>query len=266
MSGANIEFVNPNRPYSLFQIFKRNRGPNFTYPDYVSMPTMGLCELACALLVVPDTKVIFEKSGVHGDIGANGEAAISNFIVRYVAAQGWGKPDPANLVASTVLARQLAEGSISFDDKERQIAFIEDKRCDGLGVYERYSPRTPKPLKASEIIPILQWVEQQEELKAPFKPLRGKTFRQGQNFFEDEAEGRSALNRITMMPEQMAVHKYGLFNREFQPLHSLMNAVTEHYIMNKLDRYDGAEAIELMHEPHRIKEIINDLAACGAEH
>ncbi|MEZ5840747.1 MAG: hypothetical protein R3D02_10105 [Hyphomicrobiales bacterium] len=167
MTDDKAEYVNPNRSFRFFRTFRRDRGPNLTYPDFISMPSEGLRDLAFALLEDRVVGPIFRRAGIHGDIGADEEPAISDFVERYVAEQGWEKPDPCNLVIATVLARQLAEGGIARDDRKAQIDFIEDKRCDGLGVYERYSERTPKPMKASEIIPILQWVERQEDLKAP---------------------------------------------------------------------------------------------------
>jgi hypothetical protein len=68
-------------------------------------------------------------------------------------------------------------------------------------------------LKASEVIPILQWVEKQDYLKAPRTALRSKTFRRGQSFFETEEESNRASS-IETMQGQMAISKYGLFNRK----------------------------------------------------
>ncbi len=259
MTTKTTEYINPNKPFRFFRTFKRERPPGGGYPDFVSMPTEGLRKLAFALVDDPMTGPIFQKAGIHGDIGGDEEATISGFVERYVSEQGWEKPDPANLVTSTVLARQLAEGGIARDDRETQIEFIEDKRCDGLGLLDR-----KKPLKASEVIPILHWVERQDDLKASFSKLRGRTFKRGQSFFDSEEEEISAISGVTAVPRQMASHKYGFFNRDHRPLEHLISSITTSYIMCEVDSYDSKDAIDHILKWRFISEkIIYDLDDSG---
>ena len=271
MTSHPKEYVNPNKPFRFFRTYKRERDPNLTYPDFISMPTEGLRDLAFALLEYPDTKLIFEKAGVHGDIGEDEEPVISDFVERYVATQGWEKPDPANLVIATVLARQLAEGSIAREDKKAQTEFIEDKRCDGLGTYERYSPRTPKPLKASEIIPIIRWIDRQNDVKALAAPLRKKKFRPGEYFFDDPKDWSDFSDTLSGFATQAAIHRYGLKNRNIKSLWYYVEGLNHMYANSEIDKYYGADALEYLktffpeNRPSGRNTIINDIDASRLE-
>jgi hypothetical protein len=259
----NGEYINPNKPFRLFRTFHRDRGKDYSYPDHIAMTTDELIELALALVDDPTTGPIFKQAGIHGDIGAEKESRISDLVEAYVAEKEWEKPDPCNLVAATVLARQLAGGGIAPEDKAAQRAFVDDKRCDGLGMWDR-----KRPLKVSEVIPILQWLEQRDELKAPFTKLRNtkEPRRPGQNYFESEEEGRRYTTLIEMMPTQMAYSKYGFANRNLSSVGNLIGSLTSYYTEClygsydiKIDRFDEDAAIAVMTNSYHQKDFINDL-------
>jgi hypothetical protein len=251
-------YVNPNTPFRLFRAFGRPWGVRHTYPDYIAMPTDGLRKMAVELLEDPATRPVFEKAGIHGDIGPPGEAAISDFIEKYVAAQGWEKPDPANLVISTALARQLAAGGIAHKDTQSQLAFIDDKRCDGLDLIpKRDAAKQFKKLTASEVVPILHWIEGQEALKAPWTALRSKHFTRGQSFFQNESDAARART-IALIPGQIAIHKYALGNRKTDALTPLIDNLCSMYAVGQLDHFDEPKAISWM-TIHYQGYVTNDL-------
>lgn len=260
MKNQPQEYQNPNKPFRFFQTFKRPWGPDYTYPDFVSMPTEGLRQLALALFNDPLTGPIFKKAGIHGDIGAGEEQLISDFVEGYVAQHVWEKPDPSNLVVSTVLARQLAEYGIGHDDVISQTAFIENKRCDGLDLQpDKNAKKQYKLLKASEVVLILQWLDRQDDLKAPWTALRSKTFKRGQSFFASEDEGRWHSISMSGTAGQIAVHKYGLGNRSLIAIGSLISDLNSMYAVKEVDGYDDARAFNWMTQSYHNKYIINDV-------
>jgi hypothetical protein len=180
-----------------------------------------------------------------------------------VREEGWERPDAAHLVAATVLARQLAEAAIPLDDVQAQLEFLEDKRCDGLDINPhgtREGRREHKEMKLSEILPFLQWIEGQEELKAPLTALRAKTFLRGQNFYEpDEKEvGDHFFMRIENFACRMAVHKYALSNRDLATIRNVVKTANHMYVENQADHYDSKNMIDQI-KLYRAAQFIDDI-------
>ncbi|MEM7778444.1 MAG: hypothetical protein AAF732_22930 [Pseudomonadota bacterium] len=205
----------------------------------------------------PETGPVFRRIGIHGDVSTDDERAISDRVEAYAAEHGWEWPDPSNLVISTVLARQMAGGGIARDDEPAALAFIDDKRCDGLGLDDT----SRRPLKISEVLPILRQIEANEDLKRPFTALRGTALPPklpSRSYFPDEEDdGSTFYFAIEGFARRLAVQKYALRNRSLQMLSSV-KTLANMYARGDIDRFDGREAIDYMVRDSILGRIIDD--------
>lgn len=207
-------------------------------PTYVPMDDSGLLEIAREMLADGRVRAIIARVGLHGDLTEAEEEEVDTAVIEGAERRRWQDPHPANLYIPIALARQFAEAAIDPADTRSALAFIADRRCDGVVIGK---PSTCKPNRLSELLPIMRALDEQEDITAPFKALRQKTFRHGQRFFEDEDQAKAYYSRASHFVNQQRF-KYALLNRSHHGFNQVVTLL-ELYAVRKIDRLDDEEAI-----------------------
>lgn len=171
-------------------------------------------------------------------LSADDDERISDVVVRCVDERGWKKPNPANLLIAVVLARRFATGEMDPSDREAAFAFIEDRSCDDNDPVRRRM----RPVRVSEIVPLLRAIESRPDIKAPYEAVRGRKLSRGESFFvseQEEDEARFPLLRIT----RDYIIDNALMNRYNDPFNSIKN-ILGMYASRKIEIIDSNFAIE----------------------
>ena len=218
-------------------IYRKYNKEGYT-PVYVPMDDKGLLEIARELLADARIRAIIARVGLHGDLTEAEEEELDKAVIEGAERRRWQDPHPANLYIPIALARQFSEAAIDPDDTGSALAFIADRRCDDVVIGD---PSTCKPNRLSELLPIMRALDEQEDIKAPYKALRQKTFRRGQRFFDDEDQAKAYYGRAFHFVNQQRF-KYALLNRGHHGFNQVV-MLLELFAVRKIDRLDEEEAI-----------------------
>lgn len=218
----------------VFHKYQKNVGDQ----SYIPMADADLFVLAKELYNNVVTRDVFISRGVHGDMTSEEEDVVDRFVVNYVEECKWKSPDPRNIIIAIALARNFAENRISISNEEDAVAFIKDRRCEGV---IPTIPSTYKKPRLSELLPILAAIENKDDLLAPFKTVRGTTpMVPGGAYFAEE-ENRLYISRVRDFVKG-EMQKYCLNNRD-PMLFAMINGVIGMYTRMEIEHLCDPMAI-----------------------